>query len=949
MAGIEIPLKVNDISEDVIDSRDAAEEDSYNTLHEIPTGIAYKLTNISIQEPKLDEEARITTIESWENNMYIGTSRGQIVHYYKIDDSQGYIQISKQWIHQSKRNSIRKIIILSEIGKVCVLYGHQLTCLSLPELSPANIGKVKDINDMGFDWADLVIHDKKMENKLIKRYRFNDEAFCQLIAFTSSSIRILRIFKDSIRLHKEIPFDGGIKRGVQNGSFVPIARGEANQYDLIDIEDSKRIPLFPIFSKDDGQLLNVEPQMAVLNNEEFLLVSGGRDIEDQCMGMCINTKGDITRTTLSWDEYPRDLIIDFPYVISTSVNEKKNTIYIHSLHEQREVTQIQVSFDVNISQVFKIFKIKDSSMVEKSTLGPFISQMDNDDIERITVEFDKANKINLIETSILIYDDFGKNFKLLQPISKIDRWLNTYKQCNNRESQFVFDKLMDELRGSKSGDKFLISLLGLFCLKFGLTNQLFEIWYGNYKVIDPRILIYVIENGEIEFKSSVWTFNGLFDLIEDLKSELVLTNELEEFYKLYLSSCLSLTFKKDHEDIMRSIEISYLKKNLNSLDVLIEFVDIVKYSKTETIEVLLLNKKYWMLCCLYKKFGYHSQYLYYLKGLIQGKFEDDWFKETSENALMMLKNYIVDECLDDFELIWKYIEWILKDYPEIGLEMVMNPKLTHIGMNEIQVLKLLQTDKQQCEYLQFLYEVNGEFQFLGDLTISIIRNLMYLVKKNEGGLLEKLQGVKERYQRLPIPRISFEEYWQGFGIKDQSEFNKYHSMGLKYLEMITNDTVSIIIDGGGEGLDDDKKCVIAVRKLIGGFESMIPLISVRVLDQGEIVDILCEIGDYDSAENAARVQQDLLGVLFERYLALGRGQLLDRFLVKYGGEVSGDALDGMGGFLQLLGRVPDETGAVAVRGFLLSGLRACEDFTGKSAANISLRRSLLSGRKNWVI
>lgn len=434
-----------------------------------------------------------------------------------------------------------------------------------------------------------------------------------------------------------------------------------------------------------------------------------------------------------------------------------------------------------------------------------------------------------------------------------------------------------------------------------------------------------------------------------MKSELVLTNELEEFYKLYLSSCLSLTFKKDHEDIMRSIEISYLKKNLNSLDVLIEFVDIVKYSKTETIEVLLLNKKYWMLCCLYKKFGYHSQYLYYLKGLIQGKFEDDWFKETSENALMMLKNYIVDECLDDFELIWKYIEWILKDYPEIGLEMVMNPKLTHIGMNEIQVLKLLQTDKQQCEYLQFLYEVNGEFQFLGDLTISIIRNLMYLVKKNEGGLLEKLQGVKERYQRLPIPRMSFEEYWQGFGIKDQSEFNKYHSMGLKYLEMITNDTVSIIIDGGGEGLDDDKKCVIAVRKLIGGFESMIPLISVRVLDQGEIVDILCEIGDYDSAENAARVQQDLLGVLFERYLALGRGQLLDRFLVKYGGEVSGDALDGMGGFLQLLGRVPDETGAVAVRGFLLSGLRACEDFTGKSAANISLRRSLLSGRKNWVI
>lgn len=938
MPEMEDSSKEGEISKAVIDSSDPLGVNESNLNVDTTKSGPYKLVNLYIQEPMLDEEAKITTIESWENNIYIGTSRGQIIHYYKIDDTQGYIQISKQWIHQSKRNPIRKLLILSEIGKVCVLYGKQLTCLSLPELSPANIGKVKDINDIGFNWSDLILHDNKLDNKFVKKHSFNDEGYCQLIAFTSSSIRILRIFKDSIRLHKDIPFEDGILRGVQNGSFVPIAV-KNNQYDLIDIGDSKMIPLFPIFTNDQ---LAIEPQMAVLNDAEFLLVSGGQHANDQSMGMCINTKGDITRTTLSWDEYPHDLIIDFPYVIAVC-GEKRRRVCIHSLHDLKEVAQIDVPFGINISQVFKIFKMKDSSMVEKRTIGPFISQMDNDDIERITVEFDKANRTNLVETSILVYDDFGKDFQLLQPISKIDRWLNTYNRCSVSESQFVFDKLMDELKGSRSEDKFLISLLGLFSLKFGLTNQLFEIWYGNYKFIDPRILIYVMEKGGIDFKSSVWAFNGLFEIIEDLKQNLVITPELIEFYKLYLSSCLGLEFKKDHEDIMRSIEISYLKRNLESFEVLNGFVNVVRYSKHESIEILLLSKRYWILCKLYRKLGYHSQYLYYLRGLISGDLKDDWYNENPLDSLNVLTRYLMDEFLDNFELLWEYIEWVLSEYPEIGLKMAMDSKMAQIGINEIQVLNLVKSDKLQCEYLRYLYETKEETQFLGDLTVSSIKNLMNRIRANPE-ISEEINSIISRYQRLPVPRVSFEQYWHEFGAQYQNEiFFKYHEMGLKYLNDVNEGTRAIIVEAG------NGTCLEVIKKLINGYEGYLPLICVKISTDYKIVEILCEIGDYVSAEKTASGNETLLGIIFERYVSLGRYEMIDRFLLQYRSRSGLDELERMDEFTTTIAMLPDDMGVLALGGFLLEMLVDFHDAGDSSSANVELRRSLFSEWKNWVI
>lgn len=923
-------------SEGVADAENETEE-THSVEEQIPTPATaptttysspYTLTPLPVQIPSLEEDGRIVCVEAWENNLYLGTDRGQIVHCYKLDDAQGYIQISKQWIHQTKRNPVRRIVVLSEIGRVCVLYGRQLTCLSLPELSPANIGKVKDIGDVGVNWTDLVPGVRG--NTHVRTHSFNGEPYCELLALTTSTIRMLRIFKDSIRLHKDVPIEG-TRRGAQCGNHVALVRD--NQFELVDVARGQRVPLFAVFTNSQ---VTADPQLAVLNNNEFLLLCGGENPMEQSMGMCINKDGDITRSTLTWDAYPNQVVVDFPYVITADAGQ---CLKVHSLHEQHEVTQLQLGFVPRLSHVLNVFKTKDPNMVEKATLGPFISKMDSADIERVAEEFDKANKDNLIETSVLVNDDHGKQFMLLRPISKIDRWLQEYHTCTPARAQFVFDKLMDEARGSR--DKFLVSLLGMLCLKFELVNQLFEIWYANCKVIDPRLLVYIMDKDSVEFGRSVWTYNGLFDIVEDLKRNMVVTPPLEEFYKLYLSSCLSLTFARDQEDILGSVEIAFLKRSLDSRDALEGLVAQLRYSKNAAVETLLFAKRYWTLCQLYRQLGLHSQYLYYYKGLVTGEFLDAWFMQSKEEAMGAISAYLQDHCVDNFELLWEYATWLLEEAPKTGLMLVMSEKLRNSPLNEVQVLKLLGTSTYQHQYLQYLYQDKGETQFLGDLTITSVKNTIALLDE-EPGLKEEIQGAIAQYQRLEIPRMSFERYWQDYTLLDRADFCHYHRMAIACLDKVGPDTNPVIVGAG-------QPCVEVLRGIVLSYAELLPLIAMRVLSRPAAVDLLCQIGDFNLAEERAKGNPVLEGVIFERYLALGRGPLLDRFLRRQEGGLGGDSLARTERFLAALVRVPDDVTARALRGFLLEALGDLDDAGSWAAAQVALRRSALSGRKNWVI
>ncbi|GMF82383.1 unnamed protein product [[Candida] boidinii] len=137
----------------------------------------------------------MTFIESWELNLYIGTSLGEIIHMYKIDDELGYIFVSRQQFNASKVRPVHQIVIFPEIMKALVLCGSTVMAYSLPEFSPANIGKIKDVGGISIDWNqwDLDSNGRNYAVKYSTDAKSNNNCkFVEVAVFTKSNIRIVR-------------------------------------------------------------------------------------------------------------------------------------------------------------------------------------------------------------------------------------------------------------------------------------------------------------------------------------------------------------------------------------------------------------------------------------------------------------------------------------------------------------------------------------------------------------------------------------------------------------------------------------------------------------------------------------------------------------------------------------------------------------------------------------
>ena len=91
----------------------------------------------------------ITCVDLYGDNLYIGTSHAEIVHFVSLppalESSQvpGYIFASRLQPSFNAQSSmqpsagVQQILLLSEVQKACILCNGTLSFYSLPELSPA--------------------------------------------------------------------------------------------------------------------------------------------------------------------------------------------------------------------------------------------------------------------------------------------------------------------------------------------------------------------------------------------------------------------------------------------------------------------------------------------------------------------------------------------------------------------------------------------------------------------------------------------------------------------------------------------------------------------------------------------------------------------------------------------------------------------------------------------
>ncbi|KAG0681550.1 hypothetical protein C6P42_004059 [Pichia californica] len=871
-------LKEKDYNEDIIEYSD----NKPYQLIDILQSTSFQFTE--------SPESRITCIESWELNLYIGTNLGEIIHLYKIDDISGYIQISKQAFSSSSTSTpkpIKKIVVLPEVTIALIYCGSTVSGYLLPELSPANIGKAKDVSDISIDWKDLKIDDNK-HNWVTKKEDYFGESFVKVTIFTKKSIKLLRIFHDSIRLHKELQYND-IITGLQISNFSIVSN--LINYDLIDMTQSQKIFLFPISTTTTTTTktpeVELKPIIRYVKKNELLLVCGGLNINEPAIGMFINLNGDIIRGTLTFESYPTSIEVDYPYI---NVILKNKNINIYSIYDQTKLQEIKFNNNEKVENIklhesSKIFEIKDLKLANKITLSPIISIMDNEEIERIAIESDNALKKSVCLSSCILYETSGKYIKIMKPISKYERWMKIYEKCNNDnennnkdENKYlkIYDKLIQEYEESNL-NKFLITLIGFFTLEFKMFNQLFEIWITNFKYLDPRLMIYIFNNNkeeeeeEEEGKSngiygSVWTYEILFSKVEELR-KVEKDDEMKDFFKLYLNTCLTIDFKEEEHNIIKSIEIALIKFGIENKENLENIINEIKYSTNEIIEILLLNKKYYLLSKFYAKLKDHRQLLYYWKGLINKEFEDEEFNKNFKDknkSLQYLINYIITNCYFDNEIINKYSEWLLKEYPKFGLKLIIDERIKLLDINDIKIINMLNEgdikDKGndlKLEYLEYIFENKNEKQFLGDLILIYLNKMIEMYEGEEKGIKRIINKSLDEYLNMKIDKKpSIYQYWKIIKdneLKKYLKFIKYHDKLYKYLEIISINMKSVL----------EQKVVLNIckEKIIDSdnnnnkIKDKFPMISLMIMfkfeDYNGIIEELINIKDYSTADEFA--------------------------------------------------------------------------------------------------
>ncbi|KAF8246506.1 hypothetical protein K440DRAFT_631990 [Wilcoxina mikolae CBS 423.85] len=219
----------------------------------------YMLQNL-VDDLPLDTPERhdvtITCLESWGQNLYVGTSAHEILHLVSIPSTPNpasppkpvYILASRLQPQASSTSGspyIKQISVLPTVSKALVLSSTGLlTFYTLPEFSPAFGGtKLKDVSYIG--GMDL----DEQERDGVPDEGFTDGKPKLVMVHAKTKIRMIRVGEEA-RLVKDIPLPNSLE-SVRRGSIACVATNQ--NYALLDVENIQRIPLFPIATTSESE------------------------------------------------------------------------------------------------------------------------------------------------------------------------------------------------------------------------------------------------------------------------------------------------------------------------------------------------------------------------------------------------------------------------------------------------------------------------------------------------------------------------------------------------------------------------------------------------------------------------------------------------------------------------------------------------------------------------
>lgn len=189
-------------------------------------------------------DVRITCVEVWNGNLYVGTSAAEVLHFVLLPPEPNDPAAEPTAIIASRLEptyntdigaGVQQILLLPQVNKACIRCNNYLSFYTLPELSP-------DSNSKSFTCPWIGGAD------LNPRYDAAGERGVVVMVGQKSKVRMVRITEDAPpRALKTIEY-GGCLVSVRRHDYACTA--DAHSYALLDVENQQKIGLFPISSLD---------------------------------------------------------------------------------------------------------------------------------------------------------------------------------------------------------------------------------------------------------------------------------------------------------------------------------------------------------------------------------------------------------------------------------------------------------------------------------------------------------------------------------------------------------------------------------------------------------------------------------------------------------------------------------------------------------------------------
>ncbi|OLL25110.1 Transforming growth factor-beta receptor-associated protein 1 [Neolecta irregularis DAH-3] len=724
------------------------------------------LDELSMEEGESERDSSVTTsttcAEAYGDHLYVGNTEGQVLHFVVDKESssvnvlvaQGqkskhqvvpsYSIASRQKIGTLKK-PITNLLLLPQIERAVVLCNNTLFFHTLPNFTPATSRRIKEVN--------AVFQDIEKEGHT------EADGSVSLTVLAKRLIRIVSISREDVKLIKDVDYSGAIA-GCQRGSIACVAN--ALTYDLIDVDNIRKIPLIEITQGEPVKNSSNLPLVACVGEDEFLVTSGPPG-GDNGIGMFIDMNGDVTRGTLMFSQYPKSIAVEFPFVAALS---EGGMIELHNVLSQQPTQVINTSdifssttlcrvsrgCSVTISSLAEKLAMVELRTVPKSTTCQIPSEPSTPlHIHRRMEEIEVAQRISTVSARIFVAGGQKVGCLVTTPQlihldellgnNEIEEALVTAKESfktlepGNPQAERIYHEL--SYTHQKAGFLYLGRTL------FDDALRVFKL--GN---ADPRLLVLKNTHGP--------------DVSEDILTEL--RDSASQMLKAYMSFFRekkgfgSVGVGDAGYNLFRVVDYVLLKILLNSttFESKVELEDLIDGGVDcfeEAVTMLEEKGRYFLLGRLFESKKFDRDILETWAKLIDGT----WVDQEFQNGPEKLTNFLL-QC-DDLVLIWKYGTWLVERFPKLGISIFMDDRISR-SFKIDDILQELgdKSAEAYMEYLEFLVfkERQLEPKYYNELINLYITKILSSLE--DIGVRANIEATVDHFRRMPFTKPSYIEY-----------------------------------------------------------------------------------------------------------------------------------------------------------------------------------------------